>query len=131
MTGNGGYAIFLNGSYGVGKFTALEHIGGLLAAAGANRDRYGDALGLPVRSVRLVASRRVTEAQLRGRYSASQTARYDWHAARHHELSERLARADLDEAIIDTDSRRPIDVAAAVLDHFGYPTEPRDRTASA
>ncbi|MFK4084571.1 hypothetical protein ACI2LF_10715 [Kribbella sp. NPDC020789] len=29
-----GYAIFLNGGYGVGKSSTLEHVGDLLAAAG-------------------------------------------------------------------------------------------------
>lgn len=33
MTGSDAYAIFLNGSYGVGKTATLEHVGDLLAAA--------------------------------------------------------------------------------------------------
>ncbi|QGN32242.1 hypothetical protein [Microlunatus sp. Gsoil 973] len=177
MTNDGEYAIFLNGSYGVGKSATLDHIGDLLAGVGQpftlmdvdwyhrswppadfdkgnkiieaknmaaawgnfrtagprqlvisgviaseqERDRYSQALRLPVRSVRLVATGPVTEARLRSRYTETQNAKYDWHATRYQVLSERLAQADLDEAIIRTDSLRPIDVAAEVLRHFGLP----------
>jgi hypothetical protein len=170
------WAIFLNGSYGVGKSSTLDHIGDLLAHAGQpfslmdvdwyhrswppadfdrgnkiieaknmaavwsnyktagprrlvisgviashqDLDRYNRALQLAVRPVRLVASVDVTEARLRGRYVDSQTGTYDWHAVRHQELSEQLAAADLDEAIIETDAMQPIEVATAVLAHFGY-----------
>jgi len=176
VTSDSDWAIFLNGSYGVGKSSTLDHIGDLLADAGhpfslidvdwyhrswppADSDhgnkiiearnmatvwanfqtagprrlvisgviastedlqRYNDALGLTVRPVRLIASPTVTEARLKGRYTESQSAKYDWHAQRHRELSDRLAAADLDETIIDTDDRRPVEVAAAVLKHFGY-----------
>lgn len=178
MTNDGDYAIFLNGSYGVGKSSTLDHVGDLLAHAGrpfslmdvdwyhrswppadfdrgnkiieaqnmaavwanyktagprqlvisgvitsqVELDRYSQALDLIVRPVRLVATRRVTEARLRGRYTATQSTKLDWHASRHQELSERLAEADLDEAIIETDTMQPIEVAAAVLNHFGYQT---------
>ncbi|HEY9291807.1 MAG TPA: hypothetical protein VIP98_11055 [Microlunatus sp.] len=172
---NGDYAIFLNGSYGVGKSSTLDHIGDLLADAGrpfslmdvdwyhrswppadfdrGNKiieaqnmafvwanfktagprqlvisgvirnqeelDRYSRALQLTVRPVRLVASAETTQARLRARYTDSQAATLDWHASRHLELSKQLVRADLDEAVIDTDTRQPHDVAAAVLAHFG------------
>ncbi|WP_051899347.1 hypothetical protein [Sciscionella sediminilitoris] len=175
-TGDGEYAIFVNGSYGTGKSAALEHIGDLLATAGqafslmdidwfhrswppagfdpdntliearnmalvwsnyratgprqlvvsgvlgsrAELDRYSRSLNLTVRPVRLVASPQVTETRLRGRYTAAQRARFDWHASRHRELGERLAEADMDEAVIDTDTLAPAEVAAAVLRHFGY-----------
>lgn len=169
------WAIFLNGSYGVGKSSTLDHIADLLAEAGqpfslmdvdwyhrswppadgdkgnkiieaqnmaavwanyqtagprrlvisgviASRedlDRYNDALQLTVRPVRLVASNSVTEARLKSRYTESQSATYEWHAQRHQELSDRLAATDLDETIIRTDALRPVEVAAAVLTHFG------------
>ena len=170
------WAIFLNGSYGVGKSSTLDHIGDLLADAGhpfslmdvdwyhrswppadlergnkiiearnmasvwanyrsvgprrlvisgvissrEDLERYNDALELTVRPVRLVASPAITEARLAGRYTETQAAKYDWHAQRHLELTDRLAAADLDESIIDTDDLRPSEVAAAVLTHFGY-----------
>lgn len=173
---SGDWAIFVNGSYGAGKSSTLDHIGDLLEDAGqpfslmdvdwfhrswppADLDRgnkiieaqnmatvwanyqtagprrlvisgviaspedlqrYNDALRLTVRPVRLVASQAVTEARLKSRYTESQSTKYDWHAQRHRELSARLAAADLDEAIIDTDGLRPIEVATAVLQHFGY-----------
>jgi hypothetical protein len=174
---DGEWAIFLNGSYGVGKSSTLDHIADLLAGAGQpfslmdvdwyhrswppadfdpgnklleaqnmaavwatyktagprqlvisgvitgqqDLDRYNDALRLRVRPVRLVASAPVTEARLRGRYTDDQISKYEWHAQRHLALTERLTAADLDEAVIDTDTMRPIEVAAAVLDHFGIP----------
>jgi hypothetical protein len=34
VTGSDAYAIFLNGSYGVGKTATLDHVGNLLAAPG-------------------------------------------------------------------------------------------------
>lgn len=176
MTNDGDYAIFLNGSYGAGKSSTLEHIGDLLADAGqpfslmdvdwyhrswppadfdkgnkiieaqnmayvwANYktagprqlvvsgviasqeelDRYSQALQLTVRPVRLVASVDVTDARLRGRYTDIQSGKLDWHASRHQDLSDRLAKADLDETTIDTDTMRPIEVATAVLKHYGY-----------
>ena len=175
MIKGGSWAIFINGSYGVGKSSTLEHIGDLLADAGqpfslmdvdwyhrswppagnggnkaieaknmaaawanyssvgprqlvisgviASQDdlnRYGSALGLTVRPIRLVASPETTERRLQGRYTATQGSKVDWHVQRHRELSRRLAEADLDEAVIDTDGRQPIEVAEAVLMHFGY-----------
>ena len=176
MTIEGDWAIFLNGSYGVGKSSALDHVADLLADAGhpfslmdvdwyhrswppadfdggnkiieaqnmatvwanyqtagprrlvisgviasqEDLQRYNHALRLTVRPVRLVASEATIEARLKSRYTESQLAKYDWHAERHRELSERLAAADLDEVVIDTDNLPPVEVATAVLRHFGY-----------
>lgn len=170
------YAIFLNGSYGVGKSSTLDHVGDLLAEAGQpfslmdvdwyhrswppadfddgnkiiearnmaavwtnyqtagprqlvisgvitsqqDLDRYNQALNLTVRPVRLVASAAVIQARLRGRYTNTQAAKLEWHDSRYQELNRRLTEADLDEAIIQTDTMSPADVAAAVLNHFGY-----------
>ncbi|SDS61729.1 nucleoside/nucleotide kinase family protein [Microlunatus soli] len=170
------FAIFLNGSYGAGKSSALDHIGDRLADAGrpfslmdvdwyhrswppadhdqgnkiieaenmafvwANyksagprqliisgvidsseaRERYARALGLTIRSVRLTASPTVTERRLRGRYTDAQATAFAWHETRHEELSTRLAEADLDEMIVDTDALTPQQVAQVVLAHFGY-----------
>ena len=176
MTDASEYAIFLNGSYGVGKSSTRDHVGDLLADAGQpfslmdvdwyhrswppadsdngnkiieaknmaavwtnyqtagprqlvisgvitsqqDLDRYNQALNLSVRPVRLVASPAVTRTRLHGRYTDTQAAKLEWHNSRHQELSRRLAEADLDEVIIQTDTMRPVDVAAAVLNHFGY-----------
>jgi hypothetical protein len=99
----------------------------------------GSATGLTIRPVRLTASPASTEARLRGRYTATQPTHLDWHTQRHRELSERLATVGLDEAVIDTDRMQPIEVASAVLSHFGYGTPAKtsvregnaSRTASA
>jgi hypothetical protein len=178
MTNDGEWAIFLNGSYGVGKSSTLDHIGDLLAEAGqpfslmdvdwfhrswplapfdqSNKiiearnmaavwanyktagprqlvisgvieshedlNRYSSALELAVRPIRLTASPTTTAVRLRGRYTEAQASHFDWHAQRHEELSERLATTGLDEAVIDTDTMPPIQVASAVLAHFGYGT---------
>lgn len=169
-----GWAIFLNGSYGVGKSSTLDHIGDLMAESGqpftlmdvdwfhrswppadhdqgnkiieaqnmatvwanfqtagprqlvvsgvianaADLERYSAALGLTIRPVRLVASNETTQRRLRGRYSSSQTAALQWHLDRYHELNDRLAAADLDELVIQTDEMSPTAVARAVLTHF-------------
>ena len=51
------------------------------------RDRYSEALGLTVRSARLVASPAVIERRLRGRYTDAQGGAFEWHRTRHAELS--------------------------------------------
>ncbi len=169
------WAIFLNGSYGVGKSSTLDHIGDLLAQSGQpfslmdvdwfhrsrppadfdsgnkiieaanmaatwanfrrvgprqlvisgviadpeSRDRYCSALGLTVRSVRLVASPQTTERRLRRRYTPEQDPALQWHLERYETLTRKLADADLDEAVIDTDGQSPHLVARQVLGHFG------------
>ncbi|GAA1428971.1 hypothetical protein GCM10009616_10010 [Microlunatus lacustris] len=166
--------IFLNGSYGVGKSSALDHMGDVLAEQGRpfslldvdwfhrswppaeddpenvrteadnlaavwgnyrrtgprqpvvagvltsalDRRRYEQAFGLPVRAVRLVASAAVAEARLRGRYTEHQDRALDWHLRRHVDLGARLALADLDELLVDTDRRAPRAVAELVVQHF-------------
>lgn len=172
---DGQWAIFLNGSYGVGKSSTLDHIADLLfstgqpfslmdvdwfhrswppadrdlgnkiieaenmAAAWANfqkagprrlvisgvirnreeHDRYRTALGLAIRPVRLIASPETTVRRLHGRYTAAREAALTWHLERHQELTDQLAAADLDEAVIDTDDLPPHMVAQRVLSHFG------------
>lgn len=174
MAGTGAYAIFLNGSYGVGKTATLDHVGNVLAAAGrpfalmdvdwfhrswpvADHDpdnsvieaqniaavwaayraagprqlvlsgviasrtdlhRYEDAVGMPVRAIRLVAEPPTVEARLRRRYDADQDDALSWHLERYAELQARQARADLDEAVIGTDGTTPVEVARAVVAHF-------------
>lgn len=174
MAGTGEYAIFLNGSYGVGKTATLDHVGNVLAAAGrpfalmdvdwfhrswpvADHDpdntvieaqniaavwaayraagprqlvlsgviasrtdlhRYEDAVGMPVRAVRLVAEPPTVESRLRRRYDADQDDALSWHLERYAELQDRQAREDLDEAVIATDGTIPVEVARAVVAHF-------------
>lgn len=171
----GAYVIFLNGSYGVGKSSALDHVGDLLAEHGqpfslmdvdwyhrswppaasdpenvvteaanmaavwrnyrrtgphqlvvagviastTDRDRYEQVFDLPVRLVRLTAERAVTEARLRRRYTRHQQPALTWHLERHAALREQIARADLDELVIEADERDPRSVAVEVAEHFG------------
>src|SRR5690242_11423999 len=52
----------------------------------ASRDdlnRYSSALGLTVRTIRLVASPETTERRLQGRYAATQQRKVDWHVQRY------------------------------------------------
>jgi len=169
------YVIFLNGSYGVGKSSTLDHLGDLLAEHGrafslmdvdwyhrswppaeddpenvvteaanmtavwsnyrqtgprqlvvagviastTDRDRYERVFDLPVRIVRLTAGPAVTEMRLRRRYTTHQHAALTWHLQRHVTLHEQLARAALDELLVETDERDPRSVATQVAEHFG------------
>ena len=81
------------------------------------------ALDLPVRSVRLVAGSAVTVDRLRRRYTAHRGDALRWHLGRHEELAAGLARADLDELVVDTERLSPRAVAERVLRHFGIVTQ--------
>ncbi len=87
----------------------------------ADRERYERAVGMVVRLVRLEATALVTEARLRHRFGHDREHSLDWHLSRHRELAHRLTRADLDEAVVQTDDRTPREVARQVLTHFGLP----------
>jgi hypothetical protein len=169
------WAIFLNGSYGVGKSSTLNHVADLLAQSdqpfslldqdwflrswppaspetgnklvqlanmaavwtnyrnvGPRRlviggvltdredlDRYSSALGLDVRPVRLAASTAVAEQRLRMRYGPLEAHKLQWHLEHHEKTAQRVAAADLDELVIDTDLQTPLTVAQRVLEHFG------------
>lgn len=169
-----GSVIFLNGVYGVGKSSTLEHIGDQLAglarpfslfdvdwfhrswppgaddpdnvttealniaavwdnyrrvgtrqpvisgviATSADRTRYANAFGLPVRPVLLWASPETVKQRLSARYSEEQGAALRWHLDRHADLAERLRDSRQYETVIDTDGITPADAARAVLAHF-------------
>lgn len=169
------WAIFLNGSYGVGKSSTLNHVADLLADSGqpfslldqdwfirswppaspetgnksiqlANMaavwqnyrsvgprqlvicgvlvdqddlNRYSSAPGLQVRPVRLVASAAVAQKRLRKRYGSSEGWKVDWHVECRAAVEQRIAAADLDELIIDTDELTPRAVAERIVRHFG------------
>jgi hypothetical protein len=169
------YVVFLNGGYGVGKSSTLDHVGDLLAETGTafslfdvdwfhrswppaahdpdnvlieaenmafvwnnyrsagprqpvvagviasigDLKRYATTFALPVRSVRLTASARVIDARLRRRYTVHQSSSLRWHLDRHAELTEKQAKADLDEFVIATDERSPRSVAEETLSRFG------------
>lgn len=174
------YVIFLNGTYGAGKTSTLDHVGDLLAEArrpfslmdvdwfhrswppgaedpanviteasnmavvwrnyqregprqlvvsgvianGHDRARYEAALGLPLRSVRLVADESEIEARLLRRYTPERGSSLKWHLDRYRELNSALFNADLDEATIQTSGSPPRQVALRVLAHFGVLPDP-------
>lgn len=93
-------------------------VAGVIASSGDLR-RYASIFALPVRSVRLTASDRVIEDRLRRRYTQHQARSLHWHLDRYAELTERQARADLDELVIATDERSPRSVAEQALTGFG------------
>lgn len=80
---------------------------------------YATTFALPVRSVRLTASARVIDARLRRWHKVHQSSSLRWHLDRHAELTEKQAKADLDEFVIATDERSPRSVAEETLSHFG------------
>ena len=93
-------------------------VAGVIASSG-DLKRYATTFALPVRSVRLTASARVTEARLRRRYTEHQFSSLRWHLERHAELTEKQAKADLDEFVIATDERSPRSVAEKTLSLLG------------
>ena len=93
-------------------------VAGVLRSS-ADRERYADVLGLPVRSVRLEAGAEVTRARLGGRYTAHRASALDWHLNRYASLAADLTAAGGDELVIRTDGRTPLEVAQQVCRWFG------------
>lgn len=168
------FGIFLNGSYGVGKSSTLDHLADLFAeaelpfslfdvdwfhrswppgsrdprnvlteadniravwrnyrrtgprtpivagviASHADRERYTQCFGLPLRVVHLTASSEVAERQLRTRYTESQHRALTWHLDDHERLARELHRLSSYDLVVDTDHRTPAEVAALVFETF-------------
>ncbi|WP_114559913.1 hypothetical protein [Desertihabitans aurantiacus] len=92
-------------------------VSGVLTAP-ADRRRYEQAFGLPVRPVRLEAGAEVVAERLRRRYPADRSDALQWHLERHEELAHRLRSVDQDERAFDTADRSPRSIAMDVLGHF-------------
>jgi adenylylsulfate kinase len=84
----------------------------------AQRDAYADALGEPVRVVRIDAPAATRHARLTARHPPGPER--DWHLARTDVLAVLLQTAGVEEAVVTNDDRAPSAVAAQVVDLLGY-----------
>ncbi|WP_456820042.1 adenylyl-sulfate kinase [Cellulomonas sp. URHB0016] len=85
----------------------------------AQRDAYAAALGRTVRVVRIDASGPTRHRRLLARHRPGPDQ--DWHLARTDVLAEILARADVEELVVDNDDRRPSVVARQIAASLGWP----------
>ena len=83
----------------------------------AQRDAYADALGEPVRVVRIDAPSAVRHARLVARHEPGPER--DWHLARTDVLDVLLVAAGVEELVIDNDGRAPAAVASQIATLLG------------
>jgi len=83
----------------------------------AQRDDYADALGVPVRLVRLDAPASIRKDRLLARHEPGPDL--DWHRARTDVLAALLERVDVDLVVVNH-GRAASEVAAEVADLLGY-----------
>ena len=81
------------------------------------RDAYADALGEPVRVVRIDADPATRHARLLARHEPGPER--DWHLARTDVLAEILVAAGVEELIVTNEGRAPAAVAAEIADALG------------
>ena len=105
----------------VGNFRAVGAERLVLAVAVEGRDEVHtleEAVGGPIRVVRLVASTEVVAERLRQRHVGPELEGLDWHLARNPELHAIQEASDLDAAVVDATG--PVDhVASAVMAAVG------------
>ena len=85
---------------------------------GAQRDAYADALGEPVRVVRIDAPSSTRHTRLLARHDPGPGR--DWHLARTDVLADLLVAAGVEDAVVTNDDRTPSAVAAQVVDLLGF-----------
>jgi predicted kinase len=83
----------------------------------AQRDDYADALGVPVRVVRLDAPASIRRDRLLARHEPGPDL--EWHLARTDVLAALLERVDVDLVVVN-DGRAASEVATQVADLLGY-----------
>ncbi len=84
-----------------------------------DRERYADALRVPLQVVRLRGTTAVVEVRLRLRHGDDAEG-LDWHLARRGELDTLLDRAAVEDETIQVDGLRPSTLADAVLTAAGW-----------
>ncbi|WP_456826202.1 AAA family ATPase [Cellulomonas sp. P5_E12] len=80
-------------------------------------DDYAEALGVPVRIVRLDAPATIRRDRLLARHEAGPDR--DWHLARTDPLAALLDAVDVDLVVVN-DGRAPSEVAEQIADRLGY-----------
>lgn len=83
----------------------------------SQRDDYAEALGTPVRVVRLDAPAATRRDRLLARHAAGPER--DWHLARTDPLAALLEAVDVDLVVVN-DGRAPWEVAEQIADRLGY-----------
>jgi adenylylsulfate kinase len=84
----------------------------------AQRDAYADALGEPVRVVRIDAPTAVRHARLVARHAPGPER--DWHLARTDVLAVLLVEAAVEDVVVSNDDRPPSAVASEIATLLGY-----------
>jgi dephospho-CoA kinase len=84
----------------------------------AQRDAYAEALGEPVRVVRIDAPTATRHARLVARHPPGPER--DWHLARTDVLAVLLVETGAEELVVSNDDRRPSAVASEIADLLGY-----------
>ena len=84
----------------------------------AQRDAYAEALGEPVRVVRIDAPTATRHARLVARHAPGPER--DWHLARTDVLAVLLVEAGVEELVVGNDGPPPSAVAAQIADLLGY-----------
>ena len=84
----------------------------------AQQDAYADALGEPVRVVRIDAPTATRHARLIARHPPGPER--DWHLARTDVLAVLLVEAGVEELVVTNDDRTPTAIAAQIVDLLGY-----------
>jgi dephospho-CoA kinase len=84
----------------------------------AQRESYAQALGEPVRVVRIDASPAIRHARLLARHDPGPER--DWHLARTDVLADLLVAAGVEDVVVTNDDWSPPAVAAQVVELLGY-----------
>ncbi|KQR17504.1 adenylyl-sulfate kinase [Cellulomonas sp. Leaf334] len=94
----------------------------------AQRDAYADALGEPVRVVRIDSPTALRHARLVTRHPPGPER--DWHLARTDMLADLLVEAAVQEHVVTNDDRTPSAVASQIADLLDLPTPAQERAQS-
>lgn len=84
----------------------------------AQRDEYADALGVPVRVVRLDAPAATRRARLLARHAPGPDR--DWHLDRTDELADLLEAAGVEDLVVVNDAGAATATAEEIVERLGY-----------
>ncbi len=82
-----------------------------------DRQRYAEAVGIPLLVCRLTLDLTTVRARLLARHADDESGRV-WHLNRSSELDAILTAAQVEDVLVSTSGHRPVEVAAEVLDRL-------------